>query len=134
MADAVSPLGNATFAGFATVREIGPLGMISLRAKNDMPGLADAFGSIGLTVPEVRRFTGGGDRLAGWMSPDEYLLILPYAEVSAALASLTASPGRTAPSGGQCLGCAGGVSHRWRQGGSGFAQVGASGFRPFGTE
>lgn len=88
MADAVSPLGNASFAGFATVREIGPLGMISLRAKPDVPRLADAFSALGLTLPDPRRYTGGGDRLAGWMSTDEYLLILPYAEVAASLATL----------------------------------------------
>ena len=29
-----------------------------------------------------------GDRACGWMSPDEYLLVLPYAEVAGAMAAL----------------------------------------------
>lgn len=91
MANPVAPWGNARFDGFASVREIGPLGMITLRAKRDVPGLAEAFGALGLTLPEPRRIAIQGEKAAGWMSPDEYLLILPYAEISAALASLAAS-------------------------------------------
>lgn len=91
MADPVAPMGNARYDGFASVREIGPLGMISLRAKRDVPGLAEAFSALGLTLPEVRRIAVSGDKAAGWMSPDEYLLVLPYAEVDAALASLAES-------------------------------------------
>ena len=33
MSDPVSALSGASFHGFATIREIGPLGMITLRAK-----------------------------------------------------------------------------------------------------
>ena len=42
----VSPLNGASTKGFATVREIGPLGMISLRAKPDVPGLAAAVKAV----------------------------------------------------------------------------------------
>lgn len=91
MADPVAPWGNAQFDGFASVREIGPLGMISLRAKRDVAGLAEAFSALGLTLPEPRRITTAGEKAAGWMSPDEYLLILPYGEVTSALTSLAAS-------------------------------------------
>ena len=91
MANPVAPWGNASFDGFAKVREIGPLGMITLRAKRDVPGLAQAFTALGLTLPEPRRIAINGEKAAGWMSPDEYLLILPYAEVTAALASLAQS-------------------------------------------
>ena len=83
----VAPMGNATFAGFATIREIGPLGMITLRAKSDL--LAEAFTTLGLTQPEPRRITISGDKSAGWMSPDEYLLIVPYTQADAAIATLT---------------------------------------------
>ena len=86
-----APMGNASFDGFASIREIGPLGMISLRAKPDVPGLAEAFSALGLTLPEPRRITIAGDKAAGWMSPDEYLLILPYSQIAAALASLAHS-------------------------------------------
>ena len=88
MSEPVSPLGGASFDGFAKVQEVGPLGMISLRAKRDVAGLAEAFGALGLTLPEPRRITGSHARGAGWMSPDEYLLLLPYAEVTGALAKL----------------------------------------------
>jgi sarcosine oxidase subunit gamma len=89
MSDAVSALGHASFDGFAKVREIGPLGMIGLRAKADVPGLAAAIkAAVGTAVPGVRQIETAGDRAAGWMSPDEYLLILPYAETDAALAKI----------------------------------------------
>lgn len=88
MANPVAPWGNAQFDGFAKVREIGPLGMITLRAKRDVVGLAEAFAGLGLTLPDPRRIVIAGDKAAGWMSPDEYLLILPYAAVSDSLASL----------------------------------------------
>lgn len=91
MANPVAAWGNAQFDGFAKVREIGPLGMISLRAKRDVAGLAEAFSALGLTLPDPRRVTIAGQKAAGWMSPDEYLLVVPYAEVKAAMDSLAQS-------------------------------------------
>jgi sarcosine oxidase subunit gamma len=89
MSDPVSALGGKRFEGFATVTEIGPLGMITLRAKTGTPGLDKAVkAATGCALPEPRRIVVKGDSAAGWMSPDEYLLILPYAEVGAALAAL----------------------------------------------
>ena len=51
----VSALGGAVSKGFADVREIGPLGMITLRAKPDAKGLAkfqlfQLHKSLGITV------------------------------------------------------------------------------------
>ena len=92
MSDAVSALGHASFDGFVKVREIGPLGMISLRAKPDVAGLAEVIkAAVGTAVPGVRQIEIAGERAAGWMSPDEYLLILPYAETDAALAAIAAA-------------------------------------------
>lgn len=89
MSDPQSALGQAAFDGFAQVREIGPLGMISLRAKPDVPGLAEVVRAVtGTALPGQRRIEIAGDRAAGWMSPDEYLLILPYAETGAAMAEI----------------------------------------------
>ena len=89
MSNPVSALGGASFQGFATIREIGPLGMITLRAKG-VKALEKAVKSVtGTKLPATRRIEINGDRACGWMSPDEYLLVVPYAEVSAALASLT---------------------------------------------
>jgi sarcosine oxidase, subunit gamma len=88
MSDPVSPLHGARFDGFAQVREIGPLGMIILRAKA-LKTLDKAIkAAVGTKVPGPRRIETLGDRACGWMSPDEYLLILPYAEVQQALAAL----------------------------------------------
>ena len=89
MSDPVSALGAASFDGFAKVREIGPLGMISLRAKSDVPGLVEAVQAVtGTAVPGQRRIVVAGDCAAGWMSPDEYLLIVPYGLTGAAMATI----------------------------------------------
>ena len=89
MSEPRSALGHAAFDGFAQVQEIGPLGMITLRAKPDLPGLAAAVKKVGgLPMPEVRRIATKGDRSIGWMSPDEWLIVLPYAEVDAAIEAL----------------------------------------------
>lgn len=92
MSEPVSALKNAVSQGFARVEEIGPLGMITLRAKPGTEGLAAAItAATGCALPEARKITHAGENSCGWMSPDEYLLILPYAGVKAAMASLSAS-------------------------------------------
>lgn len=92
MAEAVSALNGASYQGFAAIREIGPLGMISLRAKPDVPGLSNAVqAAVGLALPDTRRIVQNGARAVGWMSPDEYLIVLPYAEVAAALTAIGAA-------------------------------------------
>lgn len=89
MSDAVSALGGARFDGFAAVREIGPLGMISLRVKPGVAGLEAAIREvIGTGVPATRRIEVRGDRAVAWMSPDELLLILPYEDTGAAMGTL----------------------------------------------
>ncbi len=88
MSDPVSPLGGTSFDGFATVREIGPIGMLTLRAK-DMKSLDKAIkAAVGVKTPAPRRIETLGDRACAWMSPDEYLLVLPYTQVPEALAAL----------------------------------------------
>jgi sarcosine oxidase, subunit gamma len=88
MSDPVSALGGATHDGFATLRETGPLGMITLRAKGlkSLPKAVKA--AVGTKVPAPRRIEVAGNRACGWMSPDEYLLVLPYGEVPKALSTL----------------------------------------------
>ena len=89
MSDPVSALGGASFDGFASVREIGPLGMITLRAKSGTPGLDAAVqAATGCALPEQRRIVRQGAHAVGWMSPDELLVILPYAEVASALTAI----------------------------------------------
>lgn len=94
MSEPVSALKGASATGFAAIREIGPLGMITLRAKPDVKGLAKAIkAAVGTGVPAVRRIEVEGDRACGWMSPDEYLLILPYGETGAAMAAIAKAMG-----------------------------------------
>lgn len=91
MSDPVSALGGASFQGFATIREIGPVGMITLRAKG-LKSLEKAVKAVtGTKLPAQRRIEVNGDRACGWMSPDEYLILLPYAEVAKGLATLSKS-------------------------------------------
>jgi sarcosine oxidase, subunit gamma len=93
MSDPVSALGGASFDGFAAIREIGPVGMVTLRAK-DLKALDKAVKSaVGTKTPAQRRIEIIGDRACAWMSPDEYLLILPYAEVPKALAAIAKALG-----------------------------------------
>lgn len=94
MSNPVSPLGNARFDGFVSVQEVGPLGMITLRVKPDVKELAAAIkAAVGTTVPAQRRVVINGDRAAGWMSPDEYLLVLPYDQVAAAMGAIATAMG-----------------------------------------
>lgn len=94
MRDPVAPLGNASFDGFCKIKEIGPLGMISLRAKPDVAELAKAVrAAVGTKVPAQRRVEIAGANACGWMSPDEYILILPYAETGAAMAAIAKEMG-----------------------------------------
>ncbi|MBL4919168.1 sarcosine oxidase subunit gamma [Szabonella alba] len=89
MSEPQSALGNPVFEGFATVREIGPIGMITLRATLSAPVLAKALAGVGLALPAQRRILRQGARAAGWMSSDELLILLPHSEVPEVLASLS---------------------------------------------
>lgn len=93
MSDPVSPLSGASFHGFATIREIGPVGMVTLRAKG-LKALDKAIkAAVGTKTPAQRRIETSGERACGWMSPDEYLLVMPYAEVPKALAAIAKALG-----------------------------------------
>jgi len=83
MSDPTSALGGKIFDGFAQIREIGPLGMISLRcdlAEKALPALVKAI--TGTKLPAIRRIEIKGDSAAAWMSHDDILLIMPYEDVA----------------------------------------------------
>jgi sarcosine oxidase subunit gamma len=88
MSDPVSALGGTSFDGFARVREIGPLGMITLRSKPSKTLDKAIKAAVGLKAPSQRRIEVSGDKACAWMSPDEYLLVLPYGDVATALAAI----------------------------------------------
>ncbi|PLL13098.1 sarcosine oxidase subunit gamma [Tabrizicola sp. TH137] len=95
MSEPVSALNGAVSEGFATIREIGPLGMVTLRCKADVKALPKAIkAAVGTGVPAVRRIVVEGDRACGWMSPDEYLLVMPYAAVPAVLDAVAQAMGK----------------------------------------
>ena len=71
------------------IRRLDPPSMLSLRAKPGTPGLAEAIlAATGCALPEARRITRAGEALCGWMSPDEYLLVLPAEQGAKALDAL----------------------------------------------
>lgn len=71
------------------LRRLDPPAMISLRAKPGTPGLAEAIlAASGCALPAARSVTRSGEALCGWMSADEYLLVLPAAAGAAALQAL----------------------------------------------
>lgn len=89
MSDPALPMGGAMAQGFATIREIGPLGMILLRAKPGTPGLEQAvMAATGTALPPTRGILFGQGTATGWMSPDEGLLVLPHPDVSGELAAI----------------------------------------------
>ena len=89
MSEPQSALGNPVFEGFATIREIGPMGMITLRANLAAPVVGKALSSLGLAVPAQRSILRNKGRAVGWMSPDELLILLPHAEVGQTINSLS---------------------------------------------
>jgi sarcosine oxidase, subunit gamma len=89
MSDPASPLNGASYDGFANIREVGPLGMITLRCKHDVKALPKAVkAAVGMAMPGTRRIVKDGAFAAAWMAPDELLLILPYDQVVNALETI----------------------------------------------
>jgi sarcosine oxidase, subunit gamma len=83
MSDPISALGGKTYDGFAQIREIGPLGMISLRcdlAEKALPALVKSV--TGTKIPASRCIETKEGKSTGWMSPDEILFIIPYKDVA----------------------------------------------------
>lgn len=88
MSDAVSALEGRTRQGFATVQEAGLQGMVSLRCDLASKALAKALKELGLSLPAQRSVVAASGRSALWMSPDELLILVPYAEAAATVAAL----------------------------------------------
>ena len=93
MSDPVSALNGARYQGFATVEELGPQGMITLRGDLGSNAVRGALSALGLSVPGQRERSATGDHAVAWMSPDELLILCPYAEAEATVARLTEALG-----------------------------------------
>ena len=90
MSEPVTALkGGTNTAGFASVTEIGPIGMITLRGRLSEKAITkSAVAASGVTMPEQRMCNTQGEHGIAWMSPDELLVMCPYAEVHDRLADL----------------------------------------------
>lgn len=92
MSEPVSALGGINAEGFAHVAEAGLQGMITLRGDLAGPALAAAVKSAtGCAVPGTRGILTAGVNAAAWMSPDELLLLVPYAHSASTAETLAAA-------------------------------------------
>ena len=90
MSEAVSALGGQSSSGFVTVADAGLRGMITVRGNLSSPAMAKAMrAATGCDIPPARRIALAGDKGAAWMSPDELLVLVPYAEAVATVAAMT---------------------------------------------
>jgi sarcosine oxidase subunit gamma len=77
MSEPVSALPGAEARGLVTIREMGPQGMVSLRA--DLTAAARAVQRVtGAEMPGTRQITQGKGCSVAWMSPDELMILCPH--------------------------------------------------------
>ena len=91
----VSAAKGASFEGSdATIRDLGPTGMITIRGDLSAAAFKKAVkAATGLAVPALRKVVSGEGRSLVWMSPDELLLVCDYAESAAMAAAITEAMG-----------------------------------------
>ncbi len=96
MSEPISALNHASYDGIAKVAEVGLQGMITLRGDLSDKVLAKAVkDATGQKMPGQREALVNGDTGVCWMSTDELLVLVPYAEVEAKLAEMTNALGGT---------------------------------------
>lgn len=96
MSSPVSALGGAACKGFVEIADAGLQGMITLRGDLASAAVNKALkAATGTAMPAPRRIVSNATRAAAWMSPDELLLMVPYAEAPATVASLGAALAKT---------------------------------------
>lgn len=89
MSEPVSALDGAVHQGFVSIRDAGLQGMITLRGDLASAPVKKAIkAATGTAMPGPRRIVSVTDRATAWMSPDELLILVPYAEATATVASL----------------------------------------------
>ena len=72
-----------------SVSQSGPQGMITLRGDLDHMTLQAACKALtGADMPAMGKITMNDANAIGWMSPDEVLLLLPYAEANGGVQTL----------------------------------------------
>lgn len=89
MSDAVTALGGGWFEGFVTVEEMPLQGMITLRGDLSSNAVKNAStGVAGVDMPAMGEVFNVDQRGICWMSPDELLILTPYAEVDQAIETM----------------------------------------------
>ncbi|SFR47043.1 sarcosine oxidase subunit gamma [Litoreibacter janthinus] len=89
MSNPVSALQGVVSEGFAKVTEAGLRGMITLRGDQSSRRVKDASTDVaGVDFPGTRECNCVGEMGIAWMSPDELLVMTPYAEVVDATARI----------------------------------------------
>ncbi len=90
-----SAVNGASFrAPDATITELGPVGMVTIRGDFASAGFQAAVtGVAGGALPDTRRFVANDLGGLGWMSPDELLLVCDYAQAAATVDALQAAFG-----------------------------------------
>ncbi len=92
MSDAVSALQGRMATGEVTVREAGLRGMITLRGDLADPALQAVCTEItGQAFPAQGKISAEGEAGLCWMSPDELLVLVPYTQVTQAVAQIDAA-------------------------------------------
>ena len=92
MSNAVSALNGRMAPGEVTIREAGLRGMIILRGDlNDKKLRAVCKKLSGVNFPEQGQAHSDGDKGLCWMSPDEILVLVSYAQVADAVAQIDAA-------------------------------------------
>lgn len=83
MSEAIGVLAGANTEGFCRVSELGLHGMITVRGDLSNADLAKALCAVAGVdaLPEVRKMVGGLEGGIAWMSPDELMVFVPYAQV-----------------------------------------------------
>lgn len=89
MSEPISALNHASYDGIARIEECGLQGMITLRGDlSDKVVIKAVKDATGQKMPGQREAFVDGETGVCWMSPDELLVLVPYAEVEAKLAAM----------------------------------------------
>lgn len=90
MSEVRSALPGAVYEGAARVAEAGPRGMVTIRGDLAAAALKNAAtGIAGVDIPGPGQANVAGERGLAWMSPDEFLLLVPHGEADAAVDTLS---------------------------------------------
>jgi sarcosine oxidase subunit gamma len=88
----VTALNGANSDGMISVNDAGLMGMITLRGDLASPEIAKAVkAATGTKIPAMRQIETGAKGSAAWMSSDELLLMVDYADVDAVVAKISKS-------------------------------------------